>query len=389
MKRLFLLCAATSSILAAYGCSQGAPPGASSTGTGGMVASPSGGSLASGGTTAGMSANSGGTVASGGTVFAGGAGASSGSSSGGSVASSGGSSPGGASALGGSAQTSGGAGAVMSSGGTPGGAAGALGGGGGASGGSAGAQAGGGGMPAAGSGGGGGLSAADIVPGLNGFYWEGTCVGTRVPGGHNCPLDDKGSSCPSGGITRDKTIDVKGTAGQLYTINIEVRGVVGTRCYQNGKRASAAAPNENGDNNWWYIGGTPYNATGWWNTYELHVSPSTGDASGDVYYFNGADNPSGNFCEREASYLVKYTASFKAKGGGTLTFRLHDQNCQAQQNCGSNTDSGSTCAPRNVDLTGMAAQPPANFTQPPTNMAGSMTYRPQWILIAVTSVTSP
>src|SRR6185369_7233705 len=142
--------------------------------------------------------------------------------------------------------------------------------------------------------------------------------------------------------------------------------VIGTRCYTGGTRAASAALNEDGDNNWWYVGGSYANPTGWWNTYEMHVSPSTGEAPGDVYYFNGSGVQGGNDCEREASYLVKYTASFKVKGGGTLTFKTHDQNCKVQQNCGKNPDGGSTCAPRTVDLTGMAAMPPSGFTQPPS-----------------------
>ena len=243
-----------------------------------------------------------------------------------------------------------------------------------------------GGAPAvAGAGGGGGISVTDVVPDLQGYYWEGTCAGSIAVEGHNCPLSDANSTCPANGIDRTKSIPVKGVSGQAYTINIEVRGVIGTRCYTGGTRASSAALNENGNNNWWYSGGTYANPTGWWNTYELHVSPSTGDASGDVYYFNGSGIQGGTDCEREATYVVNYKASFKVKGGGMITFKLHDQNCKGQENCGSNPDASSTCAPRTVDLTGMAAQPPANFSQPPSNN----TWKPQWMLIAVTSVTSP
>jgi hypothetical protein len=236
------------------------------------------------------------------------------------------------------------------------------------------------------------LSAADVVPDLAaGFYWEGTCAGNFDPGGHNCWMYDKSTTCPASGVDRDSTVSVKGTAGQSYTVNIEVRGVIGTRCYQGGTRASTAAAKENDYNNWWYVGGTPYNSTGWWNTYELHVTPSTGDASKDVYYFNASDNGGGSFCEREATYLAKYTASFKVVGGGSLTFRIHDNNCKGQQNCGSNTDANSTCAPRTVDLAGMTPQPPTTSPaskQPPSNVF-SKTYYPQWMWIAATSVTSP
>lgn len=341
--------------LMVFGCSQDGPGVAPVTG-----GASTGGSSAAGASAAGAPATSG-TTAAGGNAAGGGIAAVGGSPSGGA---SGGTTPAGGA-------PSGGASGGASAGAPP-------------SGGTTSAGSGG----AGGGSGGGGLSPAEIVPELHGFYWEGTCKGTIAVEGHNCPMSDTASSCPSNGINREKTIPVKGVAGQLYTINIEVRGVVGTRCYTGGTRASTAALDESGYNNWWYAGGSYANPTGWWNTYELHVSPATGDPSGDVYYFNGADVQGGNSCEREATYLVKYNASFKAKGGGTLTFKIHDQNCKGQQNCGSNPDGTSACAPRTVDLTGMSASPPAGFTQPPTNML-SATYRPQWMLIGVTSITSP
>lgn len=237
----------------------------------------------------------------------------------------------------------------------------------------------------------GGPTPEEIVPDLMGFYWEGTCSGNpsvTSSSGHNCPMTGTLTTLPSGGINREQTVMVKGTTGQLYTINIEVRGVIGTRCYTGGTRASSAALNEDSNNNWWYVGGTYANPTGWWNTYELHVSPPTADPSGDVYYFNGSGVQGGNDCEREATYLVKYNASFKAQGGGTLTFKIHDENGKGQQNCGSNPDGNSTCAPRMVDLTGMKDPAPAGFKQPPTNQL-EKTYYPQWMLISVLSVTSP
>jgi hypothetical protein len=227
------------------------------------------------------------------------------------------------------------------------------------------------------------------VPDLVGFYWEGTCVGNTDPGGRNCPMFDKGATCPTGanydqqGIIRDKIFNVRGTTGQRYNVTIEVRGVVGGRCYQNGTRASTAAASDTGYNNWWYSGGTQYNNS-WWNTYELHVSPATGDK--DVYYFNAADNPGGSYCEKEATYLVKYTASFKVMGGGQLKFTLHDSNCKAQQNCGSTASSTAPCNPRTVDLAGQSPQPPSTFMQPPRTVL-STTYYPQWLWITATSVT--
>ena len=108
----------------------------------------------------------------------------------------------------------------------------------------------------------------------------------------------------------------------------------------------------------------------------------------DVYYFNGSDNDGGGYCEREATYLVGYTASFKVVGGGTMTFKIHDQNCKAIQNCGKTIVKTDPCQPRsNVDLSGMSVQPPATSPaakQPPKND----NWYPQWMWIVATSVTT-
>lgn len=347
MKRTSVLYSACLGAFVSIGCSQGGLPTGPSAQGGSAPAQ--GGSVSSGGT---------GPVAGGTGPVAGGTGPATGGTGDGMMSAGGSGGTGPVTSMGGSAPATGGQSASGGSGPAAGGSG-----------------------PAAG---GSGSAAVDaVIPGLNGYYWEGTCAGSIAVEGHNCPMSDSSPTCPTNGINREKTLAVKGVSGQLYTVNIEVRGVIGTRCYTGGTRASTATLSEAGTNNWWYSGGTYANPTGWWNSYELHVSPSTGDASGDVYYFNGSGVQGGNDCEREATYLVKYNASFKVKGGGTLTFKIHDQNCKGQQNCGSNPDGNTVCAPRNVDLSGMAASPPANFTQPPANG----TYKPQWMLIAVTSIT--
>ena len=236
---------------------------------------------------------------------------------------------------------------------------------------------------------------ATVVPDLMGFYWEGTCSGNIAIHGKNCPFAPVGSTsttCPAGttwatrGAIRDKVLSVKGTTGTPYTINFEVRGVLGTRCYTGGTPAVAnMTPNANGANNTWYVGGTQANNS-IWNTYELHIAPPvTGEAN--VYYFNSFPANVTGWCEKEASYQIGYTASFKVLGGGTMTFEIHDANCLVMQNCGPD-DTAATCtAPRTVDLSGMT--PPATFTQPPTNLVSGTTYYPQWVYISVKSVTSP
>lgn len=239
----------------------------------------------------------------------------------------------------------------------------------------------------------GSVDVASVVPDLDGFCWEATCSGNIAVHGKNCPflpIGSTGATCPTSttwatrGAIRDTTLNVKGTPGAPYTVNFEVRGVVGTRCYSGGTAAYTGVPSVDGPNNTWYVGGVQANDS-IWNTYELHISPPVpGEAN--VYYFNAfPSNP--NWCEQEATYQVGYMASFKVLGGGTMKFTIHDSNCMMQQNCGG-SDSSTTCdAPRTIDLSGMS--PAASFVQPPVDSVGVNTYHPQWLYFDVKSVTSP
>jgi hypothetical protein len=229
---------------------------------------------------------------------------------------------------------------------------------------------------------------------MDGFYWEGTCANGSASG-LDCPLadDTTPTGCPNStasdysvrGAFKNKTITVKGTANTQYTINFEVRGVVGTRCYTGGTPAVAAlGANPETTNNGWYVGGTPTDSK--WNTYEIHVSPAVTGAA-NVYYLNAFPNTPSGWCEKHETFPMKYTASFPVMGGGTIKFTIHDSNCLGQQNCGS-PDSQPTCAsPRKIDLSGMS--PAATFSQPVTNVYGSTTFYPQWLYFDVKTVTSP
>jgi hypothetical protein len=346
---------------------------ASSTAKTGGTTNPGGTTSSGGATTAGGTTSSGGATTAGGTTAKTGGATSSGgaTTAGGTTAKTGGAtSSGGATTAGGTTAKTGGAtssGGVTSSAGTTG--------------------AGDGGMS---------IDPNTVVPDLEGFYWEGTCSGNIAIHGKNCPFAPVGSTsttCPAGsgtfatrGAIRDKVLNVKGTTGTPYTITFEVRGVLGTRCYTGGTPAVAnMTPNANGPNNTWYVGGTQANNS-IWNTYELHIAPPvTGEAN--IYYFNSFPSNVVGWCEKEASFQIGYTASFKVLGGGTMTFEIHDANCLVMQNCGPD-DTASTCtAPRTIDLSGMT--PPATFTQPPTNLVSGTTYYPQWAYFSVKSVTSP
>ena len=371
MTRSMVFSLACAGFAAVAACQQqgatGSPDSGGSGGSGGLPAG-SGGLLGSGGDQGSASGGAGPQNSGGMTGSTGGVGATTGSGG----ANTGGSNAGGDSGVGGSGNARGGS---TGSGGA----------------------AGRGGPGTGGAAGSGTVNPADVVPELAaGWYWEDSCRGNFDPGGHNCWTDAMHTACPSGGVSIDQTLNVKGTPGQTYTVTVQVGGVAGTRCYQGGMAPSTATVKDNDYNSWWYVGGMPYNATaGFWNTYELHVSPSTGDPSKDVYYFNNSSSraASGGDCEREASYLVKYTAKFKVVGGGSLLFRIHDNNCKSQMNCGPDQNQNATCSPRKVDLSDFATQPPATSPAAPANQPPSNSftkkYYPQWLWIAATSVTSP
>jgi len=258
-----LLCLAGVAALAVASCSQGGVDnsgGGNSRGTGGSSAGAGGSTAGTGGSTGGTggsNANTGGSSAGTGGSSAG---------TGGATTGTGGSTTG----VGGSGATGGSVGTGGAGPGTPDS---------GATGGSMGT----GGMPDGGRGpdAGTALDINAIVPGLNGFYWEGTCSGNVTATGKNCPFADTTvTTCNTGtptwatrGTIKNKMFTAGGTPGQPYTATIVVRGIVGTRCYTGGTIASTAVPVSTGPNNTWYAGGQQFNDS-IWNTYEMHLNPA-------------------------------------------------------------------------------------------------------------------
>jgi hypothetical protein len=385
------------------GTTSSASGGSSNTGTGGATTSSGGATTNSGGastssggastSSGGTSTNSGGsTTSSGGAANAGG-----GPRSGGSTTSTGGTATGsgGASASGGSARTGG---TTVGAGGTTTAAGGTS-----AAGGTT-----------AGTGGGTGTTIPPdtIVPTLDGFFWVMAASAKGTATGANYPDFDANGNCPNAttafttqGIFSSVVHKVGGTAGTQYTLNFELRGVLGTECYTGGSTTATGttqptlAANPEASNNGWYMGGSPIASK--WNTYEVHVKPAVGtthlnpaDSTENVYYLNAfPQNPSG-WCSKEGSFPMNYKASFPVVGGGTITLTMHDSNCLTQQNCGPIGVIGQCAnAWRTVDLTGMPTPATstalASMTQPYKQVAGSATWYPQWALFAVRSVTSP
>jgi len=253
-----------------------------------------------------------------------------------------------------------------------------------------------------GSGGTGGAACPTIdqlIPGFDGYLWQVQPSGNTALSGTNYPFGSPAGGCPStaswdttGYIKTETPLAIKGETGKKYTININVRGVVGTRCYTGGTPGSTAAGNPNGQNNTWYAGGAQYNNS-IWNTMELRVTPKVTGApmqtmtSQDIYFLNSFQNTS-DWCQKEATYETRFNASFPVMGGGMIVPAVHDSNCRTLANCGSVEAqmSCNTAASRIIDMTGVSPAP-MNFTQPRQGSLNGTTYQIQWVWIDVTSVT--
>ena len=257
---------------------------------------------------------------------------------------------------------------------------------------------------AAGTGGAGGsiLDINAIVPGLDGYYWEATPSGNTAVPSTNYPFGPASGGCPAGAtwdesgyIDTKPALNVMGTTGQQYTITMNVRGVVATRCYTGGVPGSTDVGNGTGPNNTWYAGGKQFGDT-IWATMEIHVAPKIAgtsiqpNADYDVYFVNSFQN-TGAWCQKEATYEAGFNASFSVIGGGAITFVTHDSNCRTPQNCGPLAGGGAPCDPSAssiIDMSGLSPAP-TNFVQPRTVALNGTIWYVEWLWIDVTSVTSP
>jgi hypothetical protein len=229
------------------------------------------------------------------------------------------------------------------------------------------------------------LTPTNIVPDLDGYLWLAYASGDIAVSNTNYPMRD--GSCSTGawdvaGTQRTLDLTVHGDAGATYLLAMHIRGVVGTRCYTGGT-AQIGTPTLTGPNETFYVGGDQLGDS-WWNTFELHAVSTGVD---DVYYLNAFPTSPNGWCEKEATYLVDYTASVSVIGGGKVRLKFHDSNCMAQQNCGP-YESASTCmAPRVVDLSDMS--PPGAPDTCPVDELNGVQYYPQWLYFDVTDVTVP
>jgi hypothetical protein len=341
--------------VSANACSNSAPAvvvgtGGASVGTGGATAA-SGGATGSG--SGGATLGSGGAFASGGSTGSGGADSSTDAGA----------------ASGGSTGTGGAAGGSSSGGSSAGGG---LGTGGGAQG-TGGATQGTGGSSA------GGDSGGDLLSIVG--AWDGALdlfpCSSLSNDGYDCP-----NACPAGsnGKTTMFAYPIGGTAGTIYNVTLEAKGIVEVYAYVNTDRGMDS-PNIKGNgalNNLFSIGGTqqPAGNGNDYNTYELDVSPAVAGLTNvagtapnqyNVYYLNSvtqAENPHiGGGPTQHLTFSIDDLATIKVPGKGTVTLKSFDSNCVEVQNCG--VTSGNTCTtPQSVSLAGAMPAPPASFMQP-------------------------
>ena len=248
--------------------------------------------------------------------------------------------------------------------------------------------------------GGGALDINTIVPGLDGFYWEVTPSGNTALSGTNYPFGSPGGGCPTaaswdttGYINTRPAFNVKGTTGQKYTINVNVRGVVGTRCYTGGTPGSTAMGVGTGRT----TPGTPEGAVqrqhlehhGDSRRAEGHRTANQANTGYDIYFANSFQNNS-NWCQKEATYEARYNASFPVMGGGTITPSFTIRTAGRWRTAGpSRISRAATRTLRASSTCPGSTRRPTNFTQPRTAALGGSTYYVQWVWIDVTSMTSP
>jgi hypothetical protein len=144
-----------------------------------------------------------------------------------------------------------------------------------------------------------------VAAAIDGYRYEFPCK-DPMPENPKPGADGVSARATDDPATNDKFTDVKkfgGQPGKRYKVTIRVRGVVEPMMYKDGQM----------DGDYFYIGGTPNNAT--YNIYQLTVS-----APESHYFFNRQDTIGHRI------FTIDYTKTIEIAGGATLTFHGDGQN---------------------------------------------------------------
>ena len=232
------------------------------------------------------------------------------------------------------------------------------------------------------------LNPDTLIPGLDGLFWAFRTTNPEDPGDFKYLLTATGEECPVGdswatsGTTVTKEYQVMGTPGQKYTINFELRGALGLRCYADGTPTGMTA-DPAGINEAFYVGGQQFGDSVL-NTVELAVTPAVADEAASTYFLNGIPSTS-EMCDEQITYDVQYTASFVVMGDSTVTLSTHASDCTALQNCGADP-AGAGCDPRIINVDG--EQVNASPMQPIFDYLGGAEFYPQWLVFDIQSITT-
>ncbi len=191
-----------------------------------------------------------------------------------------------------------------------------------------------------------------------------------------CPVANPTDRALSGVLLTDKTVTLGGDPAKLYTVTLQIQGVVEAKQYIGSVDSNSAAPSPNA--NGFAVGGVPTAANAF-SVYLLRVT-NPGSAAKTDYFLNSIAPPG---VSDHTTYGVNYTASIKAKGGAKIRLVAADSNCSMIKNCGPIPSAAACLAPitlTNVNPVAVAANPSFNFSSP---------YNGQWLSLVVTNVTTP
>jgi hypothetical protein len=235
-------------------------------------------------------------------------------------------------------------------------------------------------------GGAGGSDLMAVAAPLNGKMLVGPCradtqaaVCSTAAGA--CPAAVAADRALSGVHTTDMMLTLGGDPAVMYTINIHVQGEVEHKTYSNCVDQNSAATSPRADG--WCVGSAASvpSQNDAYNVYMIRViNPGATLAQRTDYFLNSLAPGVSN----HTTYGMDYMAKIQAMGGATIRLLAADSNCSMIKNCGPAVNDGNTCANpiiiANVDPAGAALNPTFPFTT---------IYNGQWVLITVTSVTSP
>jgi hypothetical protein len=334
--------------------------GAAGSGTGGSSGGGAGtggssGTGASGGS-AGSAAGTAGTSGTTGNAGQGGGGGSAGSSAGaaGSAGTAGDNGAGGTAGDGGTAGTAGAAGSA-GEGGTSAGASGSAG--------------------AAGSGGT-GPTIESTVPGLDGFAKTYPCGGDFT--GYDC----LNTMCDNNQRTEQTDFEVGGTPADTFEIEFRVRGVVEAKNYNDQcDRRTDSHDNSVQGGDFLCSGGGPRTSS--YNEYSIAVIEGAVDGQPSYFGLNARDGSS----EDHESFALNFTFKLQVHGGGSLRYRMFDNNCRQITNCGQDTGGSNCGSDQRILMFSQDTMPVPDVDQP--YLGAQQSNGPgQWIALDVMSVVA-